>query len=62
MLQRYGLPLDGRQLQAKVDWEFFAAAVTSKSAREEILQSIALWVNETSTSMFLAHHGDRLYA
>lgn len=47
--QRYGLPLDSRHLQAKVDWEFFAASVTSKSVREEILQSVALWINETST-------------
>ena len=49
--QRYGLPLDSRNLQAKTDWEFFAAAVTSKSVRQEILQSMALWINETSTGM-----------
>jgi len=47
--QRYGLPLDSRHLYAKSDWEFFAVAVASKSVREEIVQSIALWVNETST-------------
>lgn len=47
--QRYGLPLDSRHLYTKTDWEFFAAAVTSKSTREEILQSVALWLNETST-------------
>lgn len=50
--QRYGLPLDGRHLYTKSDWEFFAAAVTSKSVREEILQSVALWVNETTTGAF----------
>jgi len=50
--QRYGLPLDSRHLYAKSDWEFFAVAVASKSVREEVVQSIALWVNETSTSMF----------
>lgn len=49
--QRYGLPLDSRHLQAKTDWEFFAAAVTSKSVRHEILQSVALWINETTTGM-----------
>lgn len=49
--QRYGLPLDSRSLQTKSDWEFFAVAVASKSVREEIVQSIALWVNETSTGM-----------
>lgn len=47
VLQRYGLPLDSRHLYVKSDWEFFAAAVTSKRVREEILQSVALWVNET---------------
>jgi hypothetical protein len=49
VLQRYGLPLDSRHLYTKSDWEFFAAAVTSKQVRGEILQSIALWVNETVT-------------
>lgn len=51
MRQRYGLPLDSRHLQAKTDWEFFAAAVTRKSVRQEILQSVALWINETTTGM-----------
>lgn len=47
--QRYGLPLDSRHLYAKSDWEFFAVAVASKQVREEVVESIALWVNETST-------------
>jgi len=47
--QRYGLPLDSRHMYAKSDWEFFAVAVASKQVREEVVQSIALWVNETST-------------
>jgi len=47
--QRYGLPLDSRHLYAKSDWEFFAVAVASKQVREEVVDSIALWVNETST-------------
>jgi hypothetical protein len=47
--QRYGLPLDSRHIYAKSDWEFFAVAVASKRVREEVVQSIALWVNETST-------------
>ncbi|KAI0003634.1 DUF1793-domain-containing protein [Xylariaceae sp. FL0662B] len=49
VLQRYGLPLDSRHLYTKSDWEFFAAAVTSKKVRTEILQSVATWVNETVT-------------
>ncbi|KAK3378528.1 hypothetical protein B0H63DRAFT_480176 [Podospora didyma] len=52
VLQQYGLPLDSRHLYTKSDWEFFAAAVTSKKTRTEILGSIAKWVNETATGMF----------
>ncbi|KAM5451018.1 hypothetical protein MaudCBS49596_004129 [Microsporum audouinii] len=47
--QKYGLPLDSRHLYTKSDWEFFAMAVSSPSVRGEILQSVAKWVNETST-------------
>ncbi|OAA64564.1 glutaminase a [Niveomyces insectorum RCEF 264] len=50
VLQRYGLPLDSRHLYAKSDWEFFAAAVTSKATRTEILTSVAKWLNETATT------------
>ncbi|CCU80214.1 Glutaminase GtaA/Glutaminase A GtaA [Blumeria hordei DH14] len=49
--QRYGLPLDSRHLYAKSDWEFFAVAVSSRQVREDVVQSIALWVNETSTAL-----------
>ncbi|KAI9881120.1 MAG: hypothetical protein M1830_008278 [Pleopsidium flavum] len=47
--QKYGLPLDSRHLYTKTDWEFFAAAVMSKKVRGAILESVALWVNETDT-------------
>jgi Domain of unknown function (DUF1793)/Domain of unknown function (DUF4965)/Domain of unknown function (DUF5127) len=47
--QKYGLPLDSRHLYTKTDWEFFAMAVSSRSVREPILQSVAKWVNETVT-------------
>jgi hypothetical protein len=49
VLQKYGLPLDSRHLYTKSDWEFFAAAVSSTETRAAILDSVALWVNETAT-------------
>jgi hypothetical protein len=54
VLQHYGLPLDSRHLYTKSDWEFFAAAVTSRKTRGEILERVATWVNETVTGMFAA--------
>ncbi|KAH6641602.1 hypothetical protein F5144DRAFT_482745 [Chaetomium tenue] len=47
VLQKYGLPLDSRHLYTKSDWEFFAAAVTGRKTRTEILTAVARWVNET---------------
>ncbi|KAJ4389168.1 hypothetical protein N0V93_006631 [Gnomoniopsis smithogilvyi] len=49
VMQEYGLPLDSRHLYTKSDWEFFAAAVTSKKTRTEILTQVAHWLNETAT-------------
>ena len=49
VIQKYGLPLDSRHLYAKSDWEFFAAAVASRTVRAEIVEAVARWVNETST-------------
>jgi len=51
VIQKYGLPLDSRHLYTKSDWEFFAAAVTSKKTRTEILTTVAKWVNETKIGM-----------
>jgi hypothetical protein len=55
VLQKYGLPLDSRHLYTKSDWEFFAAAVTGRETRTEILTAVARWVNETVVGMFLLH-------
>ncbi|KAF1935642.1 glutaminase A [Clathrospora elynae] len=50
VMQKYGLPLDSRHLYTKSDWEFEAAAVASKKVRSEILDRVALWLNETVTN------------
>lgn len=49
VMQKYGLPLDSRHLYTKSDWEFSAAAVASKKVRSDILDRVALWLNETVT-------------
>lgn len=49
VMQKYGLPLDSRHLYTKSDWQFEAAAVASEKTRSEILDKVALWLNETVT-------------
>jgi len=49
VIQKYGLPLDSRHLYTKSDWEFQAAAVSEPKTRKLILDSVARWVNETTT-------------
>jgi len=47
--QKYGLPLDSRHRYTKTDWEFFAIAVAGAQTRRTILDSVARWINETTT-------------
>ncbi|KAI5199785.1 putative glutaminase [Aureobasidium subglaciale] len=49
VMQKYGLPLDSRHLYTKSDWEFQAAAVSSRKTRTEILDRVSKWLNETVT-------------
>lgn len=46
-MQKYGLPLDSRHFYTKSDWEFQAASVAGKGTRAQILDRVALWLNET---------------
>lgn len=52
VIQKYGLPLDSRHLYTKSDWQLFASSVASRSTREQIIEAVGLWINETATGMY----------
>ena len=47
---KYGVPLDTRHSYTKDDWQMFAAAVASQSTRQQAIQKLAQWINETPTN------------
>jgi hypothetical protein len=48
--QKYGIPLDTRHNYTKSDWEMWAAAISSESTRNMLIQDLAKWINETPTN------------
>jgi hypothetical protein len=48
--QRYGVPLDTRDLRTKNDWEIFCAAIASKETSAMFLRDIVKFINETPTN------------
>lgn len=48
--QKYGVPLDTRDLRTKNDWEIFCAAIASKETSAMFLRDIVKFINQTPTS------------
>jgi len=54
--QKYGVPLENRRLWTKSDWEMWAAATSRPETRALFVNSLAKWINETSTDKALSDH------
>lgn len=46
----YGVPLDTRHTYTKIDWELWAAAISSPDTQDMFISRIAKWVQNTPTN------------
>jgi hypothetical protein len=60
-LNRYGLPLDGRETYTKVDWEIWTATMAESSEQfQAFVAPVATWLNETPTRVPLTDWYDTI--
>ena len=45
----YGVPLDTRHSYTKSDWEMWCAAISDTNTRNQFIQVLAKWINDTPT-------------
>ena len=50
VFMEYGVILDTRNTWTKVDWEMLCASVASPSTRAKFIQTIATWIDQTTTN------------